>query len=196
MDVNNRIKQIGKYFAVFNVHDGVVCVGVVFPDKWTLFDIETICNEFHIQIQVKDDTTFFLCDINDGFSPVFDAVDFIIDKNKELEEKTTLLKDKVESLRLLFEQEPLDKLKTLRFVFDEVHVESETPVSLPIDIKKELKNKKISQKNEVHEVNITNSGKEEEIKEKTLETPQRKKRKKNNNDSSLMTFVKDTLDNE
>ena len=142
MDVNDRIRNVGEYFAVFNVHDGAVCVGVRFPDKWTLFDVETICNEFRVQIKVKDGTTFFLCDINDGFDPVFDAVDFIIEQNKALEEKTSLLREKVEELRTLFEQESLDKLRTLQFVFDdadeEVPLTKVDEVTLPIDIKKQL----------------------------------------------------------
>ena len=54
MDVNERIKNVGNYFAMFNVHDGVVCLGIHLPDKWTLFDTQTICDEFAIQIKSKD----------------------------------------------------------------------------------------------------------------------------------------------
>ena len=183
MDVNDRIKNVGEYFAVFNVHDGAVCVGVRFPDKWTLFDAETICNEFRVQIKVKDGTTFFLCDINDGFDPVFDAVDFIIEQNKALEEKTSLLREKVEELRTLFEQESLDRLRTLQ----------------PIDIKKQLK--KSGRKNEaqqqVDNKNVISVQESDKIVvDESVKTPKRNKRKNNPGDSSLMNFVKDALDNE
>jgi hypothetical protein len=192
MDVNSRIKNIGKYFGVFNVHEGTVCVGVTFPDKWTLFDVETICNEFHVQIQVKDGTTFFLCDINDGFDPVFDAVDFIIEQNRALEEKTALLKEKVEELRVLFETESLDKLQTLHFVFDEDTLVPVKEVPLPIDIKKEIK-----KNNKKGDPQVSDT--EKEIVEETEPTvkPQKRVKKKNNpGDSSLMNFVKDALENE
>jgi hypothetical protein len=206
MDVNERIKNVGKYFAMFNVHDGVVCVGVRFPDKWTLFDIQTICDEFNIQIKSKDGVAFFLCDINDGFDPVFDAVDFIIEQNKSLEEKTNLLKQKVEELRILFEQESLDKLKTLQFVFDgyKDDTDEETfnqvdEVTLPVNIKQQLRksNKKTETQRESEDKNIITVQESDRIVvDKPVKTPKSGKRKNNPGDSSLMNFVKDTLDNE
>lgn len=194
MDVNERIKEVGKYFTVFNVHDGAVCVGVVFPEKWTLFDVETICNEFGIQIQVKDKTTFFLCDIADGFDPVFDAVDFIIKQNRSLEQKTELLREKVGELQKLFEKEPLERLQTLHFVFDDT-IKQVKDVTLPIDIKKELKNsaKKTVQKQQTNETSQTNNSVSEE---KPIEQAKPRKQKKSNNDSPLMNFVKNALEDE
>ena len=206
MDVNERIRNVGKYFAVFNVHDGAVCVGVRFPEKWTLFDAQTICEEFNIQIKTKDNTTFFLCDINDGFDPVFDAVDFIIEQNKSLEEKTTLLKQKVDELRTLFEQESLDRLKTLQFVFDDYEENKEeetfTPVdevTLPVDIKKQLRKngKKTESQPEPEDRNvITVEETDKVVIDEPVKTPKRGKRKNNPDDSSLMSYVKDALDNE
>lgn len=205
MDVNERIKNVGKYFAMFNVHDGVVCVGVRFPDKWTLFDVQTICDEFGIQIKLKDGVTFFLCDIDDGFEPVFDAVDFIVEQNKSLEEKTNLLKQKVDELRTLFEQEPLEKLKTLQFTFDnyigngdkDVLVPSDEVV-LPVDIKKQLrKNSKKTEQQEPEDGGvITVDESDKNIADEPVKTQKRGKRKNNPSDSSLMNYVKDALDNE
>ena len=206
MDVNERIRNVGKYFAMFNVHDGVVCVGVRFPDKWTLFDAQTICDEFGIQIKSKDGVTFFLCDINDGFDPVFDAVDFIVEQNKSLEEKTNLLKQKVEELRTLFEEESLEKLKTLQFVFngyvDEGDEETFTPVdevTLPVDIKQQLRknNKKTETQQESENKNVVTTQESDKIVvDEPVKTPKRGKRKNNPGDSSLMNYVKDALDNE
>lgn len=205
MDINERIRNVGKYFAMFNVHDGVVCVGVRFPDKWTLFDAQTICDEFNILIKSKDGVTFFLCDINDGFDPVFDAVDFIIEQNKSLEEKTNLLKQKVEELRSLFEQESLEKLKTLQFVFgyeENDEEESFVPVdevTLPVDIKQQLRknNKKTEIQKEPENKNvITVEETDKVVIDEPVKTPKRGKRKNNPGDSSLMSYVKDALDNE
>jgi hypothetical protein len=205
MDVNERIRNVGKYFAMFNVHDGVVCVGVRFPDKWTLFDAQTICDEFNIQIKSKDGVTFFLCDINDGFDPVFDAVDFIIEQNKSLEEKTNLLKQKVEELRTLFEQESLEKLKTLQFVFEYEENNEEDgfvpvdEVTLPVDIKQQLRknNKKTETQKEPENKNvITVEETDKVVIDEPAKAPKRGKRKNNPGDSSLMNYVKDALDNE
>ncbi len=208
MDVNERIKNVGKYFAMFNVHDGVVCLGIHLPDKWTLFDTQTICDEFAIQIKSKDSVTFFLCDINDGFEPVFDAVDFIIEQNKSLEEKTNLLKQKVEELRTLFEQESLEKLKTLEFVFNKYEETAEDEmlvsgdeVALPVDIKQQLR--KNSKKNETQKESENNNNNAVTVDESSkdvivepVKTQKRGKRKNNPSDSSLMNYVKDALDNE
>lgn len=191
MEVNDRIKNIGEYFSVFNVQDGAVCVGINLPEKWTLFDVNTICSEFHVQIKAQNGVTFFLCDINDGFDPVFDAIDFIIKQNKSLEEKTNLLKEKVEELRVLFEQESLDKLRTLQFKFEDVI--TQPIVGLPINIKEAIENEKdIQEKNDGVVKQLKNS---ESDKTKKASNQGRKK-KKNDNDSSLMNFVKNTLENE
>ena len=205
MEVNDRIKNIGKYFALFNVQDGAVCVGVKFPDKWTLFDTETISNEFNVQIQTQDGTTFFLCDINEGFDPVFDAIDFIIDKNKELEEKTNLLKEKVDELRVLFEQESLGRLKTLRFKFEENDSLSNSDnITLPVDLKKEIGDRKKAKTEVVADDVKVKDVEAEKTKDKSVSLEDKKtkenkktkqvgREKKNNNDSSLMSFVKNTL---
>ena len=206
MDVNERIKNVGKYFAMFNVHDGVVCLGIHLPDKWTLFDTQAICDEFAIQIKSKDSVTFFLCDIDDGFEPVFDAVDFIIEQNKSLEEKTNLLKQKVEELRTLFEGESLEKLKTLEFVFggceetaEEEMLVPADEVALPVDIKQQLR--KNSKKNETQKESennntVTVEESNNDVIVEPVKTQKKGKRKNNPGDSSLMNYVKDALDNE
>ena len=165
------------------------------PEKWTLFDTNAICEEFGVQITVKENVTYFLCEIEDGFEPVFDAVDFIIAQNKALEEKTELLKEKVEVLRSLFEKEPLEKLKTLHFVFDDTM--SSAPVTLPVDIKQQLK-KKDKSRTKNNKENVNDSPIETTVTDEVPVDKQSKKktRKTNNNDSSLMNFVKDELENE
>lgn len=196
MDVNERILSIGNYFALFNVHDGIVFLGIHLPEKWTLFDTSAICDEFGIQITTKENVTYFLCEIEDGFEPVFDAVDFIIAQNKALEEKTELLRSQVEILRSLFEKEPLEKLKTLRFVFDDTLSAPET-VTLPVDIKQQLKKKDKQQTKNTKDCVIPNNVETAPTDNVPVDKPAKKKpRKTNNNDSSLMNFVKDELENE
>ena len=177
MDINERIQQIGKYFSVFNVHEGVVFLGINLPEKWTLFDTETICEEFNIQINVKDGVTYFLCSINDGLTPVFDAVDFIIQQNEALEEKTSLLLEKVDELRSIFEKESLEKLKTLQFVFSEEKINQVTNINLPIDIKQQLKQKSTKKAVVKEEEEVKP---ESEPKQEPEEKVQPKKRKKFN----------------
>ena len=194
MDINERIKKIGQYFAVFNVHEGNVCIGVSFPEKWTLFDIETICEEFDIEIQSKDGITFFVGDVANGFEHVFDAVDFIIEQNRALEEKTGLLLAKVEELKKLFETQSLDNLKRLRFTFEDEVIEQAKSVSLPVDIKKQLRKGNKTMEDKVETVPVVAEPSEEPISDqKEVKTTKKTKKKSNSNDSSLMSYVKNNL---
>jgi hypothetical protein len=50
---------------------------------------------------------------------VFSCVKEVITVNKEMEEKQRLLESKIKELELLFQHQPLDKLKELTFIKDE-----------------------------------------------------------------------------
>ena len=121
-----------------------------------------------------------------------------------MEEKTNLLREKVEQLRSLFEQEPFERLKTLRFVFDDEDMEEEVlspvdKVTLPVDIKEQLrKNSKKSEKEQEtnNNVVITVQDSDKLVIDEPVKNTKRNKKKNNSGDSSLMNFVKDALDNE
>ena len=192
MDINERIKNISEYFTAFNVHEGVAYVLVNFPDKWTLFDPEAIGEEFGITITKRDNGTFFMCDVEQGFDCLFDAIDFIVENNQALEEKSNLLRQKVQELSTLFETEPLEKLKMLTFTFvgDEKQVEPEEQFEIPVDIKANLKKKKNEKK-----------GKQERPKtEVTAVTDPVVKEVKVDNEAksegTLVDFAKSLVDNE
>ena len=138
MTINERIKNLGEYFVTFNVNEGIAYVLVNFPPKWTLFDAKAIGDEYGINITPREKGVFFLCDAEQGFDCLFDAIDFIIENNLSLEEKTNLLKQKIQELSEIFEREPLDKLKKLQFVFSEP-VELDTRGVIPADVKEKLK---------------------------------------------------------
>ena len=196
MDINERILNIKDYLVTFNIQDGVACLVANFPEKWTLFDTKTIGEEFNIIIEERKDGVFFVCDISDGFDGLFNAVDFIIEQNKALQLKTQLLMDKINKLKELFEQESLERLQTLQFVFPEDGV-SLLPTSneplIPVDVKAQLKNKK--PKAEKKEVVVKEEGvSEEPAVEKAPK--QAKKQKHKEGDSSLMDFAKDLVENE
>lgn len=196
MDINERINNIGKYFSAFNVQDGIVFLATSFPDKWTLFDPSMISEEFNVQIKQSEGKTYFLCDISDGLEPIFNAADFIIEQNRVLEEKTTLLKEKVEELRSMFEQESLDRLKRLKFVLDDAPSVSETKNAeekndaiISVDVNSVLKNVSSKQKGKQKKTKDPDTQAQEEV--QPVKDPV-----KDNNDSSLMDFVKNELDNE
>lgn len=198
MDINERIKSISQYLLTFNIQEGVACLVAKFPEKWTLFDAKTIGDEFNIVIEERQDGVFFVCSIADGFDGIFNAIDFIIEQNKDLEMKSELLREKVNQLKSLFEQEPLDRLRTLRFVFPnekEVNAVINEPL-IPVDVKAQLKNKKTKPAVEPKATEVvTTEEKEETIIEKPKKTST-KKQKHKEGDSSLMDFAKNLVENE
>lgn len=198
MDINERIKSINQYLITFNIQEGVACLVAKFPEKWTLFDAKTIGDEFNIVIEERNDGVFFVCDITEGFDGIFNAIDFIIEQNKDLEMKSELLREKVTQLKTLFEQEPLERLKTLMFVFpdeNEVAATINEPL-IPVDVKAQLKNKKTKPVVEPKVIEVPELGHDiVEPQEKPKKTST-KKQKHKEGDSSLMDFAKNLVDNE
>ena len=104
----------------------------------------------------------------------------------------------INQLKSLFEQEPLDRLRTLRFVFPnekEVNAVINEPL-IPVDVKAQLKNKKTKPAVEPKATEVvTTEEKEETIIEKPKKTST-KKQKHKEGDSSLMDFAKNLVENE
>lgn len=115
--MKERIKSITKYFVEFRVVDDAEYIKVRFPDKWVI-DAELCVGSVGIQ-KDKDGYYFVFSDADDGFDVLFDTIDNIILFNKEIEEKTELLIQKANELKGMFEDYPLEKLKTLKFTFDD-----------------------------------------------------------------------------
>ena len=202
MDIKEKIKNLGEYFLGFSVQQEIAALLVKFPSKWTLFGVKPICEEYNVNIQADEKTGgyYFLCNVNDGFDPVFNAADFIVEQNKNLEAKTKLLQEKMTELGRLFEEKELEELKTLRFVIDETSDSEEKPdEEQPInlipnitDVKKELKK---------HKGRKAKTTKPEAVKEEVnieqVETHEPIKQQEHvEGDSALMDFVKDELNNE
>lgn len=226
MSIGERIEEIKPYFVTFNVHDGLAYVLVKFPKSWSLFSTADIEKEFDIKIAQKSEGVYFFCEVANGFDDVFDAINYIITNNKSLEEKKYLLQEKVKELSELFLTEPLEKLKTMKFTFDESIEDIETledditdgeePLQPGADdilagAKIELpKRKNRGRKPEVKEELIINQTKQEEatvdmpsdatnnnkVEEEVKEQPSKKNKKNSVKDSSLMNFAKGLIDGE
>lgn len=182
MDVNQRISNIGPYFVAFNVCDGVAYVIVKFPTKWTLFDKDAICDEYNVAIEQREEGIYFLCEMSNGFDGLFDAIDFVIVNNKQLEEKSSLLQQKIKDLSNLFTQEPLERLKKLQFTF-----EGEETINLPIpSLKPKSKTDEVPEPEKVSEV-VPDVKPEKKT--------NKKKQKITEEDSDLMSFAKENITN-
>lgn len=119
MDFNKRIENISAYFGGFNIVDNISILLIKFPQGWSVFDINVIRSKYNVNVSEKPEGLYFLIETKDGVDNLFDAVEYVIGLNKALEEKSILLKEKANELRQIFLTEPLEKLKTLQFTFNE-----------------------------------------------------------------------------
>ena len=121
MDLQGRINKIGKCFVSFNIvaEESAAYAIVVFPKHWTLPDTAKIKEMFKTEIAPMTNGYCFVTEIVNGADCVFDAIDYVITFNTELEARQTLLQQKIKEMQEIFVTEPIEKLKTLKFVFEE-----------------------------------------------------------------------------
>ena len=135
MNIDERIKSISPYFKGLNIVNDATFVLTVFPNTWKVFDSETIKEQFNVFVKREKEGYFFLTETRNGVECLFDAIDYVIKENKAFEEKSALLEVKAKELSDLFVSESIEKLRTLKFVF-ETKKTSRKPKN---DIKKETK---------------------------------------------------------
>jgi hypothetical protein len=117
--MQKRIEKINQYFNDFKVCDGLVFISVDFPKKWQIPSNELLEEMFKVKCVNKNDGSghYFFSQIENGMYNVFDSVDFTIDFNLSLEEKSNLLQEKIEQLKSLFVELPIEVLRTIEFKY-------------------------------------------------------------------------------
>lgn len=119
MDIKERIEKIRDYFNSINLssENEIIYVRVQFPKGWGCSEVTE--HNFNVKC-VKDEVPgyfYFFADMEVGFDKVFDAIEYNIQFNQEAQEKVSLLKEKIEELKYIFENEDIEVLKTLEFKY-------------------------------------------------------------------------------
>lgn len=119
MNIKERIKKLGAYFNNLNIssENNIIYVHVKFPKGWGCSEVTE--HNFNVKC-VQDEIPgyfYFYADIEVGFDKLFDAIEFNIKFNEEVQAKVELLKCKIEELKDLFEIEDIETLKTLEFKY-------------------------------------------------------------------------------
>ena len=176
--MQKRIEKINNYFKDFKVSDGFVFISVTFPKKWQIPSNELLEEMFKVKCVNKNDGSgyYFFSQIENGMYNVFDSVDFTIDFNLSLEEKSNLLQEKIEELKSLFVELPIEVLRTIEFKYS-----TNQPKKNKRNAKKKNDIKNIEIKSEV-------TGTTDETTTVTEE--------KNNENNSLLDFAQDLVNNE
>lgn len=119
MGLKERIERLGTYFASMNVaaENNLIYVQVKFPQSWGCSEL----TEYNFNVKaVRDEMPgyfYFFADMTVGFDKIFDAIEFNINFNEEAQAKVTLLREKIEELKNIFEAEDIAVLQTLEFKY-------------------------------------------------------------------------------
>lgn len=156
MNIKERIERLGMYFNSMNVaaENNIIYVRVQFPKGWGCSEL----TEHNFNVTAVTDEIpgyfYFFANMEVGFDKIFDAIEYNIQFNEEAQTKVTLLREKIEELKNIFENEDISVLKTLVFKYKKKKVKT-TPTKrkvveeiLPSD---PIMNNKIENLNEYEE---------------------------------------------
>lgn len=112
--IQKRLNDLQPYVAGIRFVQGLPVVDVIFKEGWSVPDSKVVHKE--VSEQDPNYCLFYTQKEGVGFDELLDYVEDIIKINLEREIKQELLKIKVKELQILFKENSLDKLKTLKFV--------------------------------------------------------------------------------
>ena len=119
VNIKERIEKLKPYFQSMNIasENNIIYVLVQFHKGWACSEL----TEYNFDVKVVQGETpfsfYFFTDLEIGFDNLFDAIEFNINFNIEAQNKVTLLKEKIEELKNIFEVEDIETLKTLEFLY-------------------------------------------------------------------------------
>lgn len=176
MAIQDRIEKIKPFFIQFNIaaEDGAAYALVRFPndkERWEMPTNALLKDNFKVEIGVRQEGVYFVSDLNDGVDCIFDAIDYVIEYNRSIQEKSGLLIEKIQELKQLFISEDIERLKTLEFVMK--------------DKKKGGKTSRKTAKAEVVSISEEHSINDTEITEEKIEI---------NDDNDLLSYAREIVE--
>lgn len=113
--IQKRLNDLQPYVAGIRFVQGVPVVDVVFKEGWNIPESKSVHKE--VSEQDPNYCLFYTDKEGVGFDELLDYVEGIIKVNLEREIKQELLKVKVKELQIVFKENSLEKLKTLKYTF-------------------------------------------------------------------------------
>jgi len=118
--LQNKIDEIKPYFRSLETYNDALIVRVQFPNKWAVFPSDDGKIKPAPSSQVANEYFYYGDGKDVSLEDIFDFVKETIEVNQSLEIKAKLLVERAKELQELFETTPLEKLKTLKFVMEDV----------------------------------------------------------------------------
>ena len=113
-----KLNELRPYVTGIRFVKDLPVVDVVLLENWDMFESDNVTyknsntNDSYYMVFPKDK--------GDSIDSVLNHVEYVIDFNVEKENKLTLLKAKIEELKVLFSDKPLTDLEKLKFVIETI----------------------------------------------------------------------------
>jgi hypothetical protein len=114
-----RLSELRPYVTGIRFVKDLPVVDVLLLDGWDMFESDTV--SYKPSNNNKNYFMVFPNNENGSIDDVIDHVEYVIEFNIEKENKLTLLKAKIEELKMLFSQKSLNELERLNFVIETVN---------------------------------------------------------------------------
>jgi hypothetical protein len=126
-----KLNELRPYVTGIRFVKDLPVVDVVLLKNWDMFESDTVTyklsntNENYFMVFPKDK--------GDSIDSVLNHVEYVIDFNVEKENKLTLLKAKIEELKVLFSDKSLTDLENLKFVIETIPEPTlnDIPITIP-----------------------------------------------------------------
>lgn len=113
--IQNKLESLQPYVVGIRYIERIPFIDVIFKEGWNVPKSEII--KRHINEENQNHYIFFSEKEGIGIDEILDFAEKIINLNIEREKKHELLKVKVKDLQKIFTENPLSKLKTIKFTF-------------------------------------------------------------------------------
>ena len=166
MDFEKKLKELSAYNIAFEIKQGYYHVCLVYNSNWNIVESD---NE-NLYIEKRNGICHYIGETNKvTIDEIFASIQSTIDYNIDLEKKLILFRQKTEELQELFSTEDIEKLKTIKFVFEEKEEKKKRgrkpkkEVSIPkeTDIKADTAEKTENKEKETEEIPNTHQVEEE-----------------------------------
>ena len=135
--VQKRLNELRPYVTGIRFVKDLAVIDVILRSGWDIFESDIITykpsstNQNYFMVFPKNP--------EDSIDLVLDHVEHIIEVNVEKEKKLSLLKAKIEELKVLFTNKPLSELERLKFLIENIN----EPTLEDLNINKPLSSKKL-----------------------------------------------------
>lgn len=117
--LQGKINNIQPYFRSVEIKESFYILRVVYPNKWSGYNRDDEKIKTAKSDNSNENEWFYYADIESvDLNEIFDLIEETIVTNQEMYQKIELMKIKMSELKDIFQEESLEKLKTLQFTFD------------------------------------------------------------------------------